>query len=103
MSDLGIELSRDFLRGGLELAIDAQDVFTAMQMVGYHEQKSLSIDSKLSIRLMQLLCLVVDVESVRRLIAVLKATESPVDSRSVSLCVATFNKWAIPCDDLQAL
>ncbi|RNF25936.1 uncharacterized protein Tco025E_01822 [Trypanosoma conorhini] len=39
MSDLGLELSRDFLRGGLALAIDAQDVSAAMQMVGYHERK----------------------------------------------------------------
>ncbi|RNF24191.1 hypothetical protein TcG_01000 [Trypanosoma cruzi] len=103
MSDLGIEVSSDFLRGALELAIDAQDVFTAMQMVGYHEKRSISIESKLSIRLMRLLCLVVDVDSVRRLIAALKATESPVDSRTVSLCVATFKKWAIPCDDLKAV
>ncbi|EAN80991.1 hypothetical protein, conserved, partial [Trypanosoma cruzi] len=43
------------------------------------------------------------VDSVRRLIAALKATESPVDSRTVSLCVATFKKWAIPCDDLKAV
>ncbi|KAH9579762.1 hypothetical protein LSM04_000910 [Trypanosoma melophagium] len=102
MTDVGIDLSPDFLRGALEMAIDAQSISVAMQMVEYHETKKVSIESKLSIRLMRLLCFVVDIESVRRLLAVLRATHSPVDSRGLSLCVATFKKWMIPCDDLEA-
>ncbi|ORC90748.1 uncharacterized protein TM35_000071720 [Trypanosoma theileri] len=102
MTDMGIDLSPDFLRGALELAIDAQNISVAMQMIEYHETKNVSIESKLSIRLMRLLCLVVDIESVRRLLRVLRATHSPVDPRGLSLCVATFKKWLIPCDDLEA-
>ncbi|KEG14436.1 hypothetical protein DQ04_00471100 [Trypanosoma grayi] len=100
MADCGVDVSPEFLRGALAVAIDAQDVAAAMQMVEYHERRRASIESKLAIRLMKLLCLVVDVESVRRLLTLLRATKSPVDPRSLSLCVATFRKWSIPCDDL---
>ncbi|SCU65330.1 uncharacterized protein TEOVI_000562200 [Trypanosoma equiperdum] len=103
MVDLGVEVTAEFLRGGLELAVDAQDVSTAMMLVEYHRQRSVSIESRLSVRLFKMLCLVVDIGSVRQLVAVLRATQSPVDPRCLSLCIASFRKWDIPCDDLKGV
>ncbi|KAG8344084.1 hypothetical protein TRVL_05083 [Trypanosoma vivax] len=103
MKSMGVEPGPDFFRMGLELAIDAQDGSAAMFMVDHYERQRLCIESKLSARLFKMLSLLVDVEGVRRLIAVLRSTRSPIDSRWISLCVSTFKKWAIACDDLVEL
>nr|CCC91133.1 conserved hypothetical protein [Trypanosoma congolense IL3000] len=101
MTDMGVEVTPDFLRCGLELALEAQDVCAAMKMIEYHERNGVTIESKLSARLLKMLCLVVDIESTRKVLSVLRATQSPVDPRCLSLCVATFKRWDIPCDDLR--
>lgn len=101
MADAGVAVDAAFVRTALDLALTAQDAGAAVRLAEKHVELKVSIDTKQGMLLLKTLTLMVDVDGIRRTLRAMRATHTPIDPRSLSMCTAVLRKWGIRCDDLK--
>ncbi|CCW61540.1 unnamed protein product [Phytomonas sp. EM1] len=103
MADRGIPVDDAFLRETMRVALSAGDLACALVIAEQHAELQIPMDTPLCACLLEKLTVAVDVDGARRALRAMRSCKASLDTRSLALCTATFEKWGIKCDDLANL